>query len=543
LIIKNINPKNRIVHILNKKIITDILFFIKTSTGTLIIINIILALVSFLKDVLLAYYIGTTAYADAVSLALLIPDIVGGNIIEPTICVSIIPLLTLPLIKNNKAGYNKTIFNSLLIFCSFAISIIVFSILTRKYIVSIFHVGESIINKTIISNLLLITVPALIFFTLYALGLAILNTNNKFKLAAFGPVIFNLVVFLSLFFLILTNVVKQTGITYISLSYIIGMVIMTLLLWIPIIKSKNLSIYKSFTDIKTSLYDAGTIKKILHYSLPFAVILICSQCIIFFERYLASTIEPVGGISSMNISFRLTQFPVWVFAAAISRVILPSLSKSHSLADMEGFYNTFRRAIKNIFIFNIPFIIFLFILREPIIIALFRLGAFTDDSVRLTSNILMGYSFTLLGQSLVFVCIRVFLTYKKIKVAMYIIILSMILNILLDYLFTYFIGLPGIGIGAAAASLISGLIMLMFMKKWFSDIPVKKGFELYKIAIINSPNIVLSLGFMFFYINFLVDKNKFIVLGYLSMFFILLIAFYTFLLLRFKIIKTTENIN
>jgi peptidoglycan biosynthesis protein MviN/MurJ (putative lipid II flippase) len=138
-------------------------------------------------------------------------------------------LLTLPLIKNNKAGYNKTIFNSLLIFCSFAISIIVFSILTRKYIVSIFHVGESIINKTIISNLLLITVPALIFFTLYALGLAILNTNNKFKLAAFGPVIFNLVVFLSLFFLILTNVVKQTGITYISLSYIIGMVIMTLL--------------------------------------------------------------------------------------------------------------------------------------------------------------------------------------------------------------------------------------------------------------------------------------------------------------------------
>jgi putative peptidoglycan lipid II flippase len=235
----------------------------------------------------------------------------------------------------------------------------------------------------------------------------------------------------------------------------------------------------------------------------------------------------------MNISFRLTQFPVWVFAAAISRVILPSLSKSHSLADMEGFYNTFRRAIKNIFIFNIPFIIFLFILREPIIIALFRLGAFTDDSVRLTSNILMGYSFTLLGQSLVFVCIRVFLTYKKIKVAMYIIIISMILNILLDYLFTYFIGLPGIGIGAAAASLISGLIMLMFMKKWFSDIPVKKGFELYKIAIINSPNIVLSLGFMFFYINFLVDKNKFIVLGYLSMFFILLIAFYTFLLLRF----------
>jgi hypothetical protein len=82
LIIKNINPKNRIVHILNKKIITDILFFIKTSTGTLIIINIMLALVSFLKDVLLAYYIGTTAYADAVSLALLIPDIVGEIILN-----------------------------------------------------------------------------------------------------------------------------------------------------------------------------------------------------------------------------------------------------------------------------------------------------------------------------------------------------------------------------------------------------------------------------------------------------------------------------
>jgi putative peptidoglycan lipid II flippase len=155
----------------------------------------------------------------------------------------------------------------------------------------------------------------------------------------------------------------------------------------------------------------------------------------------------------------------------------------------------------------------------------------------------MGYSFTLLGQSLIFVCIRVFITYKKINIALIILLCSMLLNILLDYIMTGFIGLPGIGIGASISTLIAGFVMLNIMKKWFSDIPVKKGFELYKIAIINSPNIVLSLGFMFFYINFLVDKNKFIVLGYLSMFFILLIAFYTFLLLRFKIIKTTENIN
>jgi peptidoglycan biosynthesis protein MviN/MurJ (putative lipid II flippase) len=119
----------------------------------------------------------------------------------------------------------------------------------------------------------------------------------------------------------------------------------------------------------------------------------------------------------------------------------------------------------------------------------------------------------------------------------------MLLNILLDYIMTGFIGLPGIGIGASISTLIAGFVMLNIMKKWFSDIPVKKGFELYKIAIINSQILFYLWDFMFFYINFLVDKNKFIVLGYLSMFFILLIAFYTFLLLRFKIIKTTENIN
>jgi peptidoglycan biosynthesis protein MviN/MurJ (putative lipid II flippase) len=56
---------------------------------------------------LLAYYIGTTAYADAVSLALLIPDIVGGNIIEPTICVSIIPILASRFLSKKRMHITK----------------------------------------------------------------------------------------------------------------------------------------------------------------------------------------------------------------------------------------------------------------------------------------------------------------------------------------------------------------------------------------------------------------------------------------------------
>jgi putative peptidoglycan lipid II flippase len=543
LIIKNINPKNRIVHILNKKIITDILFFIKTSTGTLIIINIILAGISFLKDVLQTYYVGTTAFADALSLALLIPNMVGGSIIESTICVSIIPILASRFLSKKIDAYNKIIFNSIFIFGLLSFLIIIIVLMFKTAIIGIFNINVSIVSGNLLSNLLFITVPALLFFTFYAIGLAILNTHNKFKLAAFGPVLLNFVLFATILILILTNTIKQDGIFYIAIAYITGTAIMTLLLWVPILKSRKFDLYKRFNEIKHSLFNKDTAKDIHHYALPYALILISSQGILLFERYLASSIEPVGGISSMSLSYRITQFPIWVFAAAISRVILPKLSKSYSSGDRENFYNTFRRAVKNIFIFNIPFIIFLYILREPVVVALFKLGAFNDDSVKLTTSVLMGYSFTLLGQSLIFVCIRVFITYKKINIALIILLCSMLLNILLDYIMTGFIGLPGIGIGASISTLIAGFVMLNIMKKWFSDIPVKKGFELYKIAIINSPNIVLSLGFMFFYINFLVDKNKFIVLGYLSMFFILLIAFYTFLLLRFKIIKTTENIN
>jgi peptidoglycan biosynthesis protein MviN/MurJ (putative lipid II flippase) len=107
---------------------------------------------------------------------------------------------------------------------------------------------------------------------------------------------------------------------------------MTLLLWVPILKSRKFDLYKRFNEIKHSLFNKDTAKDILHYALPYALILISSQGILLFERYLASSIEPVGGISSMSLSYRITQFPIWVFAAAISRVILPNFQNHTQVA-------------------------------------------------------------------------------------------------------------------------------------------------------------------------------------------------------------------
>src|SRR5690554_4316421 len=58
----------------------------------LAIINVFTALLAFVKDIMLAAYLGTTLQADALTLAFFIPDSVGNSMLAAAISVGCIPI-------------------------------------------------------------------------------------------------------------------------------------------------------------------------------------------------------------------------------------------------------------------------------------------------------------------------------------------------------------------------------------------------------------------------------------------------------------------
>src|SRR5690554_1072407 len=125
----------------------------------------------------------------------------------------------------------------------------------------------------------------------------------------------------------------------------------------------------------------------LRIFLPYIVILFSLQAVYLAERYLVTAFDS-GTTSALNYAFRLTQFPVWVFVSAVSIVILPSLSRHLAVGEVKEVRVVMVNAFRIVILVVLPSTLFLFLLREPLIIALFQRGAFDSRSVVLTTSIL-----------------------------------------------------------------------------------------------------------------------------------------------------------
>jgi putative peptidoglycan lipid II flippase len=202
--------------------------------------------------------------------------------------------------------------------------------------------------------------------------------------------------------------------------------------------------------------------------IPYFFILFSIQAVFFAERYLITAFDS-GAAAALNYAFRITQLPVWVFVAAISIVILPSLSKQMALGKVIAVNLIMSNAFKAILLIIFPAMLFLFLLREPITIALFQRGAFDARSVMLTTSILEGYSLSIICQSISLICLRYFLASRQLTVVLIIYASSALVTILTDAWFISFMSLRGIGYGAAIGALLNAILLLY--KLWKSIRP------------------------------------------------------------------------
>ncbi|HET6872195.1 MAG TPA: hypothetical protein VFH42_04320, partial [Sporolactobacillaceae bacterium] len=60
----------------------------------LILMNLMLAISAFFKDVAFAHYFGTSSTADAYTLGFFIPDMIGNNLIAAALGVACIPIFS-----------------------------------------------------------------------------------------------------------------------------------------------------------------------------------------------------------------------------------------------------------------------------------------------------------------------------------------------------------------------------------------------------------------------------------------------------------------
>ena len=171
------------------------------STSTFGFYTLISRILGYVRDILIAIFLGTSLFADAFFVAFRLPNTFRRLFAEGTFNAAFIPSYAGALAKNKIKADNfaKNVFNLLFIILLFLV--LVAEIFMPQLIFLIapgFYKDPEKLKLAV--DLSRITFPFLFFICLASFFGALLNSYNKFAAAAAAPIILNVILIGSLFF-------------------------------------------------------------------------------------------------------------------------------------------------------------------------------------------------------------------------------------------------------------------------------------------------------------------------------------------------------
>ena len=422
------------------------------STGTFSFFTIISRLLGYLRDILIAVFLGAGPLADAFFVAFRIPNTFRRLFSEGTFNAAFVPSYS-SLIDNKKKSqkFANNIFTLLVIGLFFLVLII--EIMMPLFVFLIAPGFEGDYQKMELAiTLTRITFPFLIFISLASFFSAILNSHNKFAVASATPIILNILLIGVLLF---GKILNDELVYYLSYAVTISGILQLIFLYFFVKKYLSLKISLSFKiDNKVKLF----FKKLLPSIFSSGV----TQINILVGTIIASF--QASAVSYLYYADRIYQINLAIAGIAIGTVILPQLSK-HVQSNKKDKINLIQNKALELSLFlSIPAALALLIASEEIISSLFGYGSFNELSVMNSAKALFYFAIGLPAFSLIKIFSAFFFARHNTKIPFYISLTSVLLNVFISVVFFKEVGFIIIPIATTISSWFNAILLFIFLK-------------------------------------------------------------------------------
>jgi len=424
------------------------------STSTFSFFTLISRILGYVRDILIAIFLGTSLFADAFFVAFRLPNTFRRLFAEGTFNAAFIPSYAAVLAKNQVEANNfaKNVFNLLFIILLFFV--LVAEVFMPQLIFLIapgFYKDPEKLRLAV--DLSRITFPFLFFICIASFFGAILNSYNKFAAAAAAPIILNVILIGSLFFSQWLNISDV-----LSLSYAVSIAGFLQLLILLFFVRKN---FKPMLNIKIKIDEK--IKIFFYKLIPSIFSSGVTQINILVGTIIASF--QAGAVSYLYYADRVYQINLAVAGIAVSTVMLPELSKHIKNNNIKQTSDLQNRSLELCLFLSIPAAIALVLASEEIITSLFGYGSFSEESVANTAMALTFFAFGVPAFSILKIFSNFFFARNDTKLPFYLSVISVIINILISVsLFNRF-GFVIIPIATSISSWMNVFLHFYFIKK------------------------------------------------------------------------------
>lgn len=410
------------------------------------------------RDVVVANFLGAGAAADVFFFANKIPNFLRRLFAEGAFAQAFVPVLTEVKSQNDDAAMQDFVAKvsgtlGAIVFITAIVGVIFSPVLAALFgggwFVDYLNDGEKADNFMLASSMLKITFPYIFFISLAGLVGAVLNTLNKFAVAAFTPVLLNISIITCAFFL---GPVLDEPAYALAWGVFFGG-IAQLLFQLPFLYRAGL-----LQRPKWGWRDPNVVK-VRTLMIPALFGVSVSQINLLLDTLIATFLDLTGSISWLYYSDRLLEFPLGLFGIAIATVILPALSRNHVAKDPRAFTANLDWAFKIICLLGIPAAVALVLIAEPLLLVIFQRGEFSLNDAQMASYSLMAYGSGLLSFMLIKILAPAFYSRQDTKTPVKFGIITMVCNMFFNLVLAIPFGYVGLALATALSGTLNAVLL------------------------------------------------------------------------------------
>lgn len=441
----------------------------------------------FIRDLLIARFIGVSILSDAFFAAFRLPNFFRRVFAEGAFNSAFVPIFIAKIqdkkSENDEKEFARNTFSILLY--ALLIFTLIFQIF-MPFFMKILFPGffESPEKSTLLVSLARITIFYLIFISLVSLLSGILNSLSKFAVPASAPIILNGTLIASIF--VFSSFTPNYAY---ALSW--GVFTAGILQFLYLFYFTYRAGFLLFPTLPK--FDAD-VKKFFRKLLPGIIGANVMQINLLVDSIFASLIA--GAVSYIYYADRINQLPLAMIGIAIGIALLPSLSRKIKNNEFDEANKLQNLALEVGLILVIPAALALNILALPIISTLFERGAFGENESAAVSRALGFYALGLPSYALVKVMEPSFFargdTKTPMKIAMICLVANIIFNLTFFKLNFGFIGVVLSSVLSTYLNLTIAFSALIISKKFAFE----KGFFVKFIRIV-IPAIIMAISLIY----------------------------------------------
>jgi putative peptidoglycan lipid II flippase len=413
-----------------------------------------------LREIVTARYFGTGGPASAYTLASEVPNLVAALFANAALSAAFVPVFT-ELVHQGRRKEAFRLASTMFWIMLLALgAIVAFFILAAGVIMPLF-IGSKLngANIALTVGLSRIMFPVVLILGLNGLLVGVLQSYDRFTVAAVSPAVWNIVI------LVLFLVLRP----HFQGGYEDGDQLRAFA--IALLVATFVQLLMGFAALQRIDFRLGfsidwrdpRVKQVFVLMLPVTI----GLGIVNLDQLMNSTFGSLvskEAPSAINKAFRVYMLPQGMFSVAVATVLFPTLSRLATDRDAASMRRAVGAGMRQINLLLIPAAAFMIALSTPIVRLLYERGAFNHKSTELVSLALFWFAFSLPFGGLNLLLTRTFFAVQKPWIPTKLAAMNIVVDIVLSVGLYKPLGVAGLIIGTVVANAVMTALQVRRLK-------------------------------------------------------------------------------